>query len=293
MRQRAKLIIVMTVGPLGSGYNFEDVVDTLHSIRQYTSPDRRIIIQDNSSPVHVGEKISAMFPEVIVIRSPENYGLYGGLYKAESLAFLFAHSMFEYQVMMRMDIDALLIAPGIEEDAALYFRDHPRVGMLGNVQWSGEGTDWPRQQQLRQSSWIGFLRDRRRRRMLTNLMYQAGQAGWQPGQAVIGGAAIFNPLLIDKLVRNGLLLREEIRRMKLQEDHIFSLLCYASGMELADFHTGDKPMSVIWRGLEFSPDELLARNKKLIHSVRFWKDMREDDIRRFFRERRTDPQPVN
>jgi hypothetical protein len=287
MKQKVKLIIVMTVGPLGSSYTMEDLIDTLHSIVEYTSPDRRIIIQDNSSPVHMGEKISAMFPELTIIRSPENYGLYGGLYKAESLAFLCAHSMFDYQVLVRMDIDALVIAPGIEDDAAQYFALHPQVGILGNIQWQGEGTDWPRQQQLRQSGWLGFLRDSRRHRILNNLMVSAERGGWRPGQAVIGGAAIFNPLFINKLVREGLLLREEIRRLKLQEDHIFSLLCYAVGMELGDFHTGDKPMSISWRGLEVAPEELLKRNKKLIHSTRFWKDMREDAIRRFFRERRS------
>jgi hypothetical protein len=151
----------------------------------------------------------------------------------------------------------------------------------------GYGTDWPRKITLRHKGWIGYLQDNKRQAMMAKLTAQAQPKGWQPGQAVIGGAAILSPAFIEKLVRQSLLLREEIYRFKLQEDHIFSLLCYAVGMEIHDFHSGTKPMSIVWRGLEASPQELIEKGKKIVHSVRFWKDMNEEQIRLFFRGRRT------
>jgi hypothetical protein len=59
------------------------------------------------------------------------------------------------------------------------------------------------------------------------------------------------------------------------------------GMELSDFATGSYPMALRWRGLPCSPEELLARGKKVIHSTKFYKDMKEEDIRAFFRKSRT------
>jgi hypothetical protein len=45
-------------------------------------------------------------------------------------------------------------------------------------------------------------------------------------------------------------------------------------------------MAMRWRGLPAHPDELLAKGKLLTHSVRFWGDLREPEIRGIFRAAR-------
>jgi len=286
MKQPVKLLVMIPVGPIGSGYRFEHLVDTITSVIHYTTPDRRIIIQDNSTPTHIGEKIQELFPELIVIRTPENYGLYGGLYKAESLAYLFAHATFDFQVLIRMDIDALMIGHNVEDDAIAYFNEHPKVGLLGTYLAAGEGAYWPGKQLTRQMGVMGFIQDRPRWSMLRKLFTAAYKHGYELGEHIIGGTAIYSPVFMDKVVREGYLLREEIRRFKLQEDHIFSLLCKAVGMDMADFTGPGQPMAVAWKGLPCSPQELVESGKKLVHSTRFYGDMNEEQIRTYFSARR-------
>jgi hypothetical protein len=272
---------------MGSSYQYDDVVDTLNSIIYYTTPDRRIIIQDNSTPMHLGERLKQTFPDLLVVRSPQNYGLYGGLYKAESLALIFAQTAFNFQVLFRMDIDAIITGKGLEDDAIQYFKDNPKVGILGNYLTSGEGVEWPRQQMSSQAGWIGWLRDSQRSGYLRKLISMARANGYKPGDHVLGGACIFSAALVEKMVRQGFLLREELRRSKLQNDHLFCLICKAAGMDMADYHSDGHPMSVAWRGMAMSPQESVEKGKKLIHSTRFWKDMNEEQVRMFFRARRT------
>jgi hypothetical protein len=97
---------------------------------------------------------------------------------------------------------------------------------------------------------------------------------------------IFNPELIRKLADQRLLLRDEISSLKLQDEHIFSLLCCFAGMQLGDFGGAASPMSVGWQELVDSPDSLVRAEKKVIHSVRKWGKWSEDDIRTYFHARR-------
>ncbi|MCC7450777.1 MAG: glycosyltransferase family 2 protein [Anaerolineae bacterium] len=286
MKQPVKLVVVIPIGPLGSSYTFDDMVDTVESVRHYATPDRRIIIVDSSAPLHLGQKLAAIYPELFILRPPQNYGLFGGLYKALSLAFLYAHSMFDFRVLVRMDIDALMIGSGLADDALQVFEANPKVGMLGTYLNSGEGVAWPQQQLKRQTHPIMLARDLERTALLRRLMATAQANGYQPGEHVLGGVVVYNPALIDKLMNHNLLLREELRRSKLQEDHIFALLCKAAGMELGQFGDAAHPMGIAWRGLPQSPQQLIRQNKKIIHSTRFWRDQDEQQIRAFFRARR-------
>lgn len=290
MKEQVKLVVVIPVGPIGSRYQFDDILDTLSSVVHYTTPDRKIIIQDNSRDPEVSGPIGEAFPEILIIRTPQNYGLSGGLYKAESLAYLFAHSAFDYQVLMRMDTDALLIGFGLAADAADEFRRHPNVGQLGTymIGTNGEVSEfsWPRDELLKETSWIGWLKDRERCEMLRKLMAAAQTHGYQLGEHIIGGVSILSPVFMEKVVSEGYLLREELRRSRLQEDHLFSLLVKAVGMDLGEFGGPEHPLANRWKGLPASPEQLVAMNKKVIHSTRFWENRKEPEIRAFFRARR-------
>ena len=296
MKQAVKLIVVMTVGPIGPTHRLEDILDTISSVLYYTSPDRKIIIQDNSSTQNVGAQLQQTFPELIVIRTPQNYGLSGGLYKAESLAYLFAHSMFDFQTLIRMDTDALMIGEGLADDAVRFFQENPNVGQIGTymIGTNGEISEfsWPRQQLLHEIGIRGKLEDAERAEFLRKLVSQAQAHGYQHGEHIIGGVSILNPRFIEKLVDQGLLLREELRRSVLQEDHIYSMLVKAVGMDLGEFGGPAHPLANRWKGLPASPQQLVDMGKKVIHSVRFWQDMKEPEIREFFRARRNSPEAL-
>lgn len=290
MKQRVKFVVVLTVGPLGPKLRLDDIFDTIESIHHYATPDRKIIIQDNSTTQNVGDQLCVRFPELIVIRTPQNYNLSGGLYKAESLAYLYAYTTFDFQVLMRMDIDALMIGFGLEDDAIARFEQNPNLGQLGTykIGCNGEISEfsWPKKQLQTEIGYTGRVQDKERWKMMRMLVAQAQANGYELGEHILGGVSLLNPRFIEKLVKTDLLLREEIRRSLLQEDHIFSLLVKAVGMELGEFGSPNDPMAVRWQGLPCSPQDLIKRNKKITHSIRFWNELNEQDIRAFFRTQR-------
>lgn len=295
MKERVRLVVVIPVGPLGNRYTLDYTLDTIRSVYHYAASDCKIIIQDNSEGDNAGAQLNEVFPELIVIRTPQNYGLSGGLYKAESLAYLFAHAMFDYEVLMRMDTDALMTGYGLADDAAAIFRAQPNIAQLGTymVGTNGEISEfsWPSGQLEREIGKRGWLEDRERCEFLRGLVDRARANGYQLGEHIIGGVALMNPVFIERLVHGGLLLREELRRSVLQEDHLFSLLVKAVGMDMGEFGGPDDPLANRWQGLPASPEHLAATGKKVIHSVRFWQDMTEAEIRAFFRARRAEAQP--
>ncbi|MBI5667930.1 MAG: glycosyltransferase [Chloroflexi bacterium] len=287
MRQSVKLVVLIPVGTISNKNRFEYMVDTIESIIHYTTPNRRIIIQDNSSPLHLGEKLRLIFPELIVVRAPENYLLGGGLYKAESLALLHIAAAYRFQVLFKMDTDAIMLGYGLEDDAIRFFEDHPDVGIMGNYFYDGVGAAWPRERLLYETSHLGWLENRKRCARLRYYLQMANANGYIPGEHVLGGMAIYNPRFIEKLVQGDFLLREELRQSKLQEDHLFGLLCKASGMHLASFSYPDYPFQVAWQELPAAPHELMERGVKAVHSTRQWNDLNEDQIREYFRMQRS------
>ena len=297
MKQKVKLVVVIPVGTISSKNRYEHIADTVASIVHYATPDRRIVIQDNSNPMHLGARLQTEFPELDVVRAPENYGMYGGLYKSLSLAFLHVQATYDFQVLMKMDTDALMTGDGLEDDAIAYFESHPNVGEIGTYCSNGEAIAWPRKRLQYEVSVRGWLQDRKRCAFLRYYLQLALSHGYIPGEHVLGGVSIFRPELIDKLVQGDFLLREDLRRTKLQEDHLWGLFCKVVGMELATFESPEHPLGVVWRGMPCAPQEAVDKGLKAVHSTRSWKDMNEDQIRAFFRGQREAvtqdaPQPV-
>ena len=112
-------------------------------------------------------------------------------------------------------------------------------------------------------------------------------AGLEPeGHSTTPPARYTEASLVQALEDANLLGRRELRDIKLGDDHLFGLLCAAAGFASADFERASSPLGLTWRGLPYSPAELLRQNKKIVHSTRFWNDMRETEIRQIFRHAR-------
>jgi hypothetical protein len=291
-REKVKAVIIILVGPIGSRNRYEHVVDTVRSVKYYASPESRILIQDNSAPLHLGKRLQTEFPDLLVSRAPQNYGMYGGLYKSESLAFQYIHDHLDPDVVVMMDSDALFTETGLEDLAIAYFKEHPNVGLMGNYLTEGAGIAWAAKKLKAQLSPIGLLRDRERHQFLHEITDKAYRSGWKDGQHILGGIVVYNPKLIEKMVASNLLHLEPLRRAFLQVDHIYGLLCAACGMEMAFFNIPNHPFAVVWRGMPISPKDIVSQGVKAFHSTRSWEDAEgkwdEDQIREFFAARRTD-----
>lgn len=286
LKQHFKLVVIMPAGAISSKNRYEHMVDTIESIQHYATPHHKIVIQDNSAPMHLGERLARQFPALDIVRAPVNYGLFGGLYKSLSLAFLHVEAAYRYDVLIKMDTDALMTGAGIEDEAIRFFQQHPGVGVIGSHLYANEGVRYPASTLRHETGVLGWLNDRERCAILRLYLQQALGNGYRMGEHILGGTAIYNPEFIRRMVSKDMLMREELRRTMLQEDHLWGLLCYAVGMEAARFHLPEHPLAVVWKGLPCSPGELEASGAKVVHSTRFWQDMNEDHIRAFFRQRR-------
>ena len=99
------LIVVIPVGP---NETLEDLFDTIESVLYYTTRERRIILVDDSGK-DTCIAVQAQIPDIDVVKTPHNNGDNGGLYLTLSLGYLHAHRNYTFKVLLKLDVDALVI----------------------------------------------------------------------------------------------------------------------------------------------------------------------------------------
>ena len=74
--------------------------------------------------------------------------------------------------------------------------------------------------------------------------------------------------------------------MAVPEDVMMGMFTRTVGLECSDFSRPGEPFGSNWRGLAYSPREMLRRRYALIHSVKSDPRYSERALRRFFRIQR-------
>jgi hypothetical protein len=289
--ERVKLVVLIPVGP---AEKLEYVRDTIESILYFTTPSRKIIVSDNTGQDSC-EQLKHLFRDITVLKTPQNYGKgkYGELYINLSMGLEFMHRNYDFDVLLGMDADALIIGPNPEEEAIDFFCHNQEFGIIGSYRIDCNGVQrdftWPREQLRRETGLFSLLRQPRHLRgvmFLRKIVRKSKKNGYELGEHCMGGAYFASRQCISRLYQHNLLSRREIDWSRLSVDHIFGLFIYAVGLKHGDFSTGRLPMGLRWRGLPCSPEELLVKGKKVTHSTRSYGAMSEAEIRRFFRAQR-------
>jgi hypothetical protein len=275
----------MSVGP---GRNFNYIQDTIESFFYYTTSSRKIIVLDDSGE-EVGKKLNALFPDIIVLGTPLYRRRNAALYYTLCKGFEFACRNYTFDVLLKIDADALLIGKAPEDDAVVCFRQHPEYGSIGSykIDCTGGKRDFlchgnklieeiSDEQLLKhpdRASGIGFLR---------RVLQKSLKNGYEPGEHCQGGAHFISRECIVKLYENDLFVEREIFWTQLEDDVLFGLFMYSVGLKHGDLATGSLPVGVRCVGLPCSPENLVANNKKITHSTRFYMNLSEEMIRDFF-----------
>lgn len=281
------LLVVMPVGPACKP---EYIIDSLDSLRDYCGCKYKTILADDSQK-GTGRLVKTLLRDVDVVETCRQMGKSGGLYLTLCKAFRYALARYRFNLVLRMDTDALIIGANPEAAAMELFRSQPLIGMAGQYPLTYDGEPWDISYPLQQ---VNFYTSSRRpqhktvaRAFLWPLYRLARRHGYRTGESVFGGAYFFSEACLRSLYRWGLLPLRPLGRLDLEEDHLFSLLVRAVGFGLGDLSSGMQPMGCAWKGLPAAPEELISRNKKIIHSTRFFGDLTERDIRHFFSDLRT------
>jgi hypothetical protein len=280
---RPAIAVVIPAGPA------DNVVDTLRSALEYTRSPRYIVVVDDAARATKSE-IEALSSDVHVIRAPKNApGGLGGLFVKLTAGYRHVLRNFSFDVLLRLDADALVVGDGIAEAAAERFVQDERLGLLGSYRVGPDGgvRDWTHAAKVlgRECGWRGVDRPAMRR-VLRSVRSLAAENGYIPGAHPLGGAYLHSRAAVLELHRRGWLELPALRRSHLGEDQLFALLTVAAGFAIGDFGGPADPLALRWRGLPAAPDEILARHKLVTHSVRFWEDMGELEIRGIFAKAR-------
>ena len=277
------------VMPIGPGSSCEFISDSIDSFIHYTRSGYKIILADDSHQ-GIGAGIAATVPGCDVIVSKGRLGGWAGLYINLSLAFSHAVQQYRFKSLLKLDTDALVIGPAPEKEAIELFTANPQMGIAGQYpnDYFGNPWDieWPRRRILNGTRTWKFIRRPFANLALMKQYHKALKNGYRTGESVFGGAYFMSEPFLMQLHASGLLPFEKFRSLNLGEDHLFSLLARATGFELGSLSAKGLPFGCAWKGLPVSPEQLAMDNKKIIHSVRYWKEMTENNIRAYFSARR-------
>ena len=269
--------------PVGPG---SEVADTLESVRAYGDPSRVIVLVDNGGDLR--ERLvadDAMGDDIrIVVSEPGARNLFGDLWRTVAAGLRYCVENVEFDVLLRMDADALMLAPGAEDAAIARFARDPSAGILGScrVRFDGEIRDFePAARMLRAAAGIPGLRHPRMRASLRALLAEAAGTGYELGEHPQGAVCFLRPEALRAIHDRGLL-GDDLRHAHVCEDFIITLLMRVAGYSVGEFGGPGDPLAIKWRGLPAHPEDLLAQGSAIVHSVRFWEDMDEDEVRAVF-----------
>ncbi|MCD0450137.1 glycosyltransferase [Actinocorallia sp. API 0066] len=275
-----RMAVVIPAGPA------DDVADTLASVLRWIRDPPLVVIVDDTG----GALAGLAGPAVTVLPAPVGApGGQGGLWVKLAAGLRHALDTAEFDLLLRLDADALLLGPGLAERAAARFAEHPRAGMLGSYTTGPDGMprDWsPARRELAAEIGARGLRRPGVRSVLRDLYGRARAHGYELGAHALGGACLYRAETLRDVRAAGLLDLPVLARSNAGEDHLFGLVLHARGWRIADFGGPGDPLALRWKGLPAAPADLLARGALVTHSVRHWADLDETAIRGFFAARR-------
>lgn len=281
---KKNLIVII---PVGYTTNINFLLDTIASIQYYCGKSHKIILtNDTQSSLPIDKKKL----DIDIVDMPERMGKQSGLYFSLCAGFRHAIENYDFNVILRMDDDALITGSLPEKEAIHYFNTYPEVGILGSyrVDWKGEPRSFspPKKQILIELSPVWRIFNSFRNRKTNSILpiyLKARKNNYELGEHVLGGVYFMSKKMAHLLYEHKLMPATNFLGSKLEEDHIFGMLTHAVGMKLGDFVTGDYPMCLKWKGMPTSPKQILEMDKKVIHSTRYFEDMDEDRVREKFR----------
>jgi len=291
MEKKFDLVIVMPIGP---NCNLNYIDDTIDSIKYYFTSKYKLIILDDSHK-GAGAEINRKHPDVEVLKTKKNLGVNAGLYLNLCYAYQQALEQYDFELLLKIDDDALITGKGPDQDALQFFKEMPQVGMAGLYQTGENFTNflgnqvdnsWPRKQLMKDTCTWKLIRRPIANLTLRKLFFKAIRKGYEIGENIQGGAYFMSRACLNKLKEAQYLPVDNLKTVNLGEDHLLSLLTKLVGFKLGDLASGNLPLGTTWKGLPASPEVLHAKGKKIIHSTRSWQDMNEEQIRAYFNKYR-------
>ena len=281
--------------PVGPGTHLPFLLDTLETIERFAAPDHRTLLADDSGE-SIGELAKEKLPQidVLVLRRPgqdTKRSVAGRFFETIATCITHAVQNYSFRCLMRMDADALMCNPGADVKAIETLEAHPNLALIGSYRFrcDGEKRDFTGSGEILKREAGAQLLPRKRAlpKSLDQLLQPALKNGYELGEHITAPGSALSRAAAERLVAHPLFGHPSFRPTRLGDDHLISLMLISMGLKLGDFATGDLPLGVWLRKLEWSPEDLVAKGKCVVHSVRGYQALNEEQVRERFRTLRS------
>jgi hypothetical protein len=287
----ARAMDVAVVVPVGPGAPEEArAEDVVASVRRY-EPDVPVLLVDDAGgalrPPLAALVRTAPGAAIVAPGHRRRHATLGGLGAVMLFALGWAWTQLDPDVVVKLDTDALVIAP-FAAAIADAVRRRPGGGIFGAFDRTsnGEPRDFsPHHACIRRalSRWHLSRAARRRRGHIRAAL----AAGYRSGEHCLGGAYAVSRALLARMATAGAFDDGPLwRGTRFAEDVVMGLYARALGLDLVNLNGEGEPFGVKWLGLADTPPRLVERGFAIIHSVKGDRRFAEAAVRAYFRRRR-------
>jgi hypothetical protein len=283
-RRGYRAVYVIPAGPR----DWEPLRDTLDSVLHYEAGEAKIVVVDDASADCRPARVRSAYPQVDVVRRrwpsggpPRDYPVLADGIRA-------ALERYDFEVLFKLDTDALVTGPAPSAAVAAMFAERPQLGMVGThlVRADGLAEDYEFDRWVLPHT-VRWSRSARR-------LVERARAGGYSGAKVRGGVYAVSRAALDAAARSGDLTWRPPWWTQLNEDFWMSAIVLANGFGLGSAGGPGEPFVVASNFVPMDKEQVLAERKLAIHSVR--RGIRGEDeteMRRFFRAvREADDQDI-
>jgi hypothetical protein len=248
------------------------------------------IIEKAAFPVHVVD--DPMWGKVGNVRSRLRYMTLLGL----EWAYRQVHPAF----VLKIDTDALIVAP-FSSKIQEFFDHHSNVGVVGSYKRYPTGErvideGWIKQiSQMKRLFWTYWRQEYSpafRQALWGDGAYarrwvkRALCRGYESGEHCQGGAYAVSHSCLELMHREQVFENKgKWTDIRIPSDMMVGIVARGLDMEMADLNFPGQPFAVQYKGLPYSPPNIVERGYSIIHSIENDPDYTEDEIIKFFLNR--------
>jgi len=281
-----------------------DVIDSV--VGYEPAIDAIVVVDDAPSERSLAAELGARSDRLVVIpnaREGRGDGLWGGLAAGLLHAYGWLHREVQPDVVLKLDTDALVIAPYAARVAALF--GDPDVGMVGTCRRHCDGRPraldrWDfrvRRRRFLVRPWRkdGVKESRLELRhtltgpqaVVRSRIAKARRTGYRYGVHCLGGAYAMAGRVLERMAEDDAFGEWPAWvDLDIGEDVCTSIYVSSVGYELRDANQRGDVFGVEYDELPLPPDELLDAGYAIVHTVKDQPAIDEASIRAFFAERR-------
>jgi hypothetical protein len=257
-RGRFRIVYLVLCGP----GELEPLSDLIESIRAWEGDAAKVLVVEDATPDVRWPDVRARFADVDVVRSRRPTGGPPRLSPPIARGYAIALERYEFDVLCKLDTDALVTGPGLGDRAAERFAAEPQLGMLGTIGLRADGVP----EDYSYDAWV-LAHERRWSRTVRDRLMRA-ERGTYDGRKVHGGVYVLSRAALEAMAAAGDLRRDPPWWSQIGEDLWCSLAVCAAGYELGSWGAPGEPTASASKWLPVPLAEVRSRGLLAVHSVR-------------------------